>query len=261
MKSMCVVGVILTLAPSRAQPVELTLETASVSGMQYYVSLPSRWTDQRQWPVVVAIEGGRKDFPAMAQRYAQARQGLPFIIVTPLVLTNGGGDLQHLPNYHYPADVWKEIDRIGLCNFDLNGLVAVIADVHKKYNGENQVFMTGLSAGGHVTWAMVFHHPERLRAIALASGNFNGRCVDGTFSTARNRQRLAIRGFGGEHDEHRAGVPNSLEDQFNAAATLAKQYGYDDISYEVLPARGHEAFPNEVLAFFDSIRIRKGPLQ
>jgi poly(3-hydroxybutyrate) depolymerase len=243
-------------AQSSAEP---KLQTAAQTGMQYYVSLPSGWTAGRKWPVVVAIEGGRKDFKAMAQRYADARKGLPFIIVTPFVLTNGGGDLRHLPNYSYPPAVWEEVDRDGPCSFDLNGLIAVIADVQRKYSGEDKVFMTGLSAGGHLTWAMIFQHPEKLRAAALAAGNYNGRCMrDGQFSTAGDRHGLPIKGFGGETDEHRAGVENSLEDQFHAAATLAKQHGYSNISYEVIPGRGHEAFPDKVLEFFMALRDREG---
>lgn len=41
---------------------------------------------------------------------------MSFIIVSPVILTDGGGDDQrNLPVYHYPTEVWHEIDRIGVC--------------------------------------------------------------------------------------------------------------------------------------------------
>jgi hypothetical protein len=39
-----------------------------------------------------------------------------FIIVSPVIPTDGGGDDQrNLPVYYYPDGLWNEIDRIGAC--------------------------------------------------------------------------------------------------------------------------------------------------
>src|SRR5262245_51190666 len=66
------------------------LKTASTHPMKYYVSLPSGWTKDRTWPVVVTVAG--KGWLDNAVMYAQVRDGLrqPFIVVTPEVLANGG---------------------------------------------------------------------------------------------------------------------------------------------------------------------------
>jgi len=40
------------------------------------------------------IEGGLKNFRNSAEVYATARKPMPFIIVSPVILTNGGGDDQ-----------------------------------------------------------------------------------------------------------------------------------------------------------------------
>ena len=73
------------------------LKTASHHPMQYYISLPQGWTPEKKSPIVVTVTGGLKNFQANAQLFADARKNLPFIIVTPVNLTKGGGDLRH-PN-------------------------------------------------------------------------------------------------------------------------------------------------------------------
>src|SRR5258707_5223735 len=103
-----------------------TLETAAHHPMQYYISLPEGWNSSQKWPVVIALEGGNKNFLEMEQAYVRARRSMPFIIVTPVILTNGGDDLRGLPNYQYSDAVWDEVDRSGKCRFDLDGLSAVI---------------------------------------------------------------------------------------------------------------------------------------
>src|SRR5258708_21398855 len=90
-----------------------TLETAAHHPMQYYISLPEGWNAAGKWPVVIALEGGNKNFLEMEQAYVRARHSTPFIIITPVILTNGGYDLRALPNYHYSAEVWDQRDNPG----------------------------------------------------------------------------------------------------------------------------------------------------
>src|SRR5262245_6255435 len=86
------------------KPTEPILKTASRHPMQYYVSLPEGWTPTKQWAIVVMVTGGLKNFQYNAKLFAAARKKLPFIIVTPVNLTNGGGNnLRNLPEYNYAA--------------------------------------------------------------------------------------------------------------------------------------------------------------
>lgn len=89
----------------KAPAQEPVLWTASNHPMQYYLSLPQGWNAARTWPVVFVLDGGNKNFLKMARIFNEARGGLPFILVTPVILTNGGIDLRRLPEYHYsPVD-------------------------------------------------------------------------------------------------------------------------------------------------------------
>jgi poly(3-hydroxybutyrate) depolymerase len=235
-------------------PPQPTLQTAAHHPMQYYISLPEGWSAGKKWPVVIALEGGNKNFLDMEQAYIRARRAMPFIIVTPVILTNGGYDLRGLPNYHYADAVWDEAERTGKCRFDLEGLSAVIDDAQSRYGGEPGVFITGHSAGGHLAWAMAFQHPEKLAAVALTCGNYAGRCMtEENFSRANERINLRVNALQGEIDPVR--VP--LEDQFRRAASAARQHGYKNVSYEIVHGGAHERFADQVLVYFNSVRFAK----
>lgn len=228
---------------------DIALKTALHHPIQYYLSLPEGWTPAKKWPVVFTIEGGLKNFRNSAQGYSVARKHLPFIIVSPMILTDGGGDDQrNLPEYHYPSDVWDEIDKIGICAFDQQGLDAIMDDLRQQYGAEDKYFITGHSAGAHLTWAMVLMHPEKLAAAATSCGNFNGRCIT-KVSSAAERLRLPVRAFQGELDEHRQG----LEEQFAKARELVTANGYTNISFELVKGAGHVPLADQVLAYFSSV--------
>jgi len=271
-----VAGLSSPATPSDSRPADTAsapvLRTAPGCPMQYYVSLPNGWTPRKKWPVVVTLDGGNKEWRANADTFAAARGNLQFIIVTPLILTNGGmAENSRLPNYQYPDSVWRLVEKVGPAIFDQEGLKAVADDVARRFNGRERYFLTGWSAGAHLMWMMVFMHPEALAGAASACGNFNGRGIT-SYSTAKERAALPVRGFVGAMDEARFGpggpkqkvrlmVPMSLvprqyglQGEFEYAAKLAKIHGYRNVSLKVMPRRGHEPFAREVLLWFNSIR-------
>src|SRR5581483_2152003 len=69
------------------------VKTATTHPMQYYVSLPGGWNENRAWPVVMIVEAAEREFLKTLQVFEKARGDRPFILVAPLVTTNGG------PNY------------------------------------------------------------------------------------------------------------------------------------------------------------------
>ena len=251
-------GLAATL-PSGQAP---TLRTARSHPMQYYISLPRGWTKERKWPVVVTIDGGNKEWLDNAQEFARVRdkESLPFIIVTPLVLTNGGGafqNLRHLPQYNYPTAVWDNAEKTGRCAFDIDGLDAIMSDVRAEYSAQDKFFITGWSAGGHLTWAMIFRYPEQLRGAALTGANF-GHCFNteidapGVFSTAPERTNLPVKIFDGEHDPQF----DDLQEQNLGLIRSAHDHGYQKISRYVVPGKAHSPMPEEVLPYFFSLLDR-----
>ncbi len=229
------------------------LKTASSHPIQYYLSLPEGWTAGKKWPVVVVIESADREFLDAAKAFAQARQHRPFILVTPLVVTNGGSGFRNVPTYHYPDAVWTMIQESGQFNFDMDGINAVMQDVVKQYGGEDKYFVTGFEAGGHTAWGILFNHPEAIRAAALVCPNYLGRWVDEQrISSAARRTNLPIKNFVGTKDDLcSAGHPIST--QMQRAMSLASAHGYQNVSLTRVGGKGHERLADEVLEYFSSL--------
>jgi poly(3-hydroxybutyrate) depolymerase len=228
------------------------LKTASSHPIQYYLSLPNGWTATKKWPVVVVIESADREFLQAATAFANARGSRPFIIVTPLVITNGGAGFRSVPTYHYSDAVWDRIQSSGQFQFDMDGLTAIVQDVTKQYRGEEKFFLTGFEAGGHTVYGVLFNHPEMVRAAVAVCPNYQGRWVDDAhISTAPERVDLPIKNFAGGNDTLcSAGKP--IHDQMLRAMTVASEHGYKNVAEVRIEGRGHERMESEVLDFFAS---------
>jgi dienelactone hydrolase len=161
-----------------------------------------------------------------------------------------------MPEYHYADSVWDQVGRTGRCRFDVEGLHAVLADVQQRYQGEQRYFVTGWSAGGHLTWALVFREPERLRAAALSGANFNGRCLTNEVpvpfpvSRASERPGLPIKLLEGSED------PALTSPQPEKAMSLATANGYTNVTRDTIAGMPHSPMPARVLAFFATLWSR-----
>jgi len=172
----------------------LQLKTASTHPIQYYLSLPDGWSAAKKWPVLIVIESANRDFLEATNAFAAARKQRPFIIVTPLVLTNGGSGYRSVPTYHYSDQVWDSVQSSEAFKFDMDGITAIMQDVVKEYGGEDKYFIAGLEAAGHTIWGVLFNHPEAVRAATLVCPNYAGRWVDEAhISSAPERAALPIR--------------------------------------------------------------------
>ncbi|HEV7396418.1 MAG TPA: hypothetical protein VGN86_07905 [Pyrinomonadaceae bacterium] len=230
------------------------LKTASTHPIQYYLSLPEGWVAGKKWPVVIVIESAEREFQQAATAFAQARGHQPFILITPLVVTNGGAGYRSVPTYHYSDPVWDGIQKSGQFRFDMDGITAIMQDVTKQYGGEDKYFVTGFEAGGHTVWGILFNHPEAVRGAALVCPNYLGRWVDEkTISPAAERTGLPIRNLIGTRDELCSpGKP--IYTQMQNAMSLADAHGYKNVSLARVEGKGHERLADEVLAYFSSLK-------
>jgi dienelactone hydrolase len=229
------------------------LQTASSHPIQYYLSLPEGWVAGKKYPVVMVIESAEREFLQAATAFAQARHQRPFILVTPLVVTNGGAGYRSVPTYHYSDQVWDRIQSSSQFKFDMEGITAIMRDVVKQYGGEDKYFVTGFEAGGHTVWGILFNHPEAVRGAALVCPNYLGRWVDeGHISSAAERTALPIRNLIGTKDGLCApGHPIYI--QMQKAISVAETHGYKNVSLGRVEDKGHERLAGEVLAYFSSL--------
>ena len=229
------------------------LKTASTHPIQYYLSLPEGWVANKKWPVVVVIDSAERDFLQAATAFANARRQRPFILVTPLVVTNGGAGARSVPTYHYSDPVWDKIQSSGPFVFDLDGITAIMQDVVKQYGGEDKYFITGLEAAGHTVFGILFNRPEALRGAAIVCPNYQGRWVDEAhISTAPERSALPVRNFIGANDTLCA-EGNPIYTQMQKAMSVAEAHGYKNVSLTRVEGKGHERLAEEVLAYFASL--------
>ena len=227
--------------------------TASAHPIHYFVSLPSGWSPQRTWPVIVVVPDAEREFRKTAESFAKARGSLPFVIVVPMILGGGGTAQQHKSDFDYADSAWKIADRVGYCDFDEDGMTAVLDEVQRLYHTESKIFLTGWEAGGHVVIPQLLRHPERVRGAVAVTPNFLGRCVTpATHTLTGAESTIPVRVFGGGSDP--AWTSNSpLFTQSARFDSLARARGFKNVSDSVIQNRGHGSLATDVVNYFATL--------
>ena len=239
---------------AQASPSTAVMErTASSYPIHYFVSVPQGWNSQRTWPVIVVIPDAEREFRKTAATFAAARGSTPFVIVVPMVLGGGGTAQQHKNDFDYPDSTWSVADRAGFCDFDEAGLTAVLDDVRRLYHTDSKIFLTGWEAGGHVVIPQLLRHPERMRAFAVVTPNFQGRCVvPPTRNLTIAESQIPVRVFGGDKDP--AWTSSSpLVSQSSRFDSLARARGFRNVSDSLIRNGGHGALATNVVGYFASL--------
>ena len=144
--------------PDIDAPLRCTIEFNGAE-REYYVRLPLGYVqDKTYWPLVSVHGGGgdgRSHFLAKDVRRAADEMGLDAIVVSPSFSNDDPQASQ------FPA--------LGEGQF----LQAVIEDLHRHYQLEPKILLTGYSRGGHFTHRFAFSHPELVEAVApFAAGTW-----------------------------------------------------------------------------------------
>jgi hypothetical protein len=219
-------------------------KTATNHPMQYLLSLPTGWKAGKTWPVVLVIESANRDFAATAREFESARGSMPFILVTPFVLTGGGPSIRDVPSYRYTASTWTRIDRDGPWKFDDEGVGAVLADVRRLYGGD-RAMITGWEAGGHTLFGLSFNHPNQFKAAAPVCPNYAARWISPATEKAAG---VPMRCFVGARDEMWARFSGQRE----RARLVARARGFSDLTTTRVQGKGHEPLAGAVLSWFHS---------
>src|SRR5947207_14506998 len=221
--------------------------------MHYVISLPPGWNAQRTWPVLVVIPDAEREFRKTAETFAAPRGSTPFVIVVPMVLGGGGTAHQHKSNFDYPDSVWHVADRVGYCDFDEDGMTAVLDDVRRVYHTDSKIFLTGCEAGGDVVIPQLLRHPERIRAVAVVTPNFLGRCVTpATRKLTDAESQIPVRIFGGDKDPAWAST-SPLFTQSARFDSLARTRGFRNVGDSLIKNRSHGALAGDVVEYFATL--------
>lgn len=246
-------GVIGAGAPSSST---VTHHTATTHAMRYHVALPSGWSADRTWPVLVVIPDASRDFVGTLEAFAAARRDRPLILVAPEVLSCGGARTRVPERYSYARAVWDSVQGGDDFAFDEAGTAAVLADVRRTWHGAPTAFLTGWEAGGHTVWALAFRHPERWRGVAPVTPNYLRRGLDArSFSTAPERARLPLQVFwAGSVDPAMEQALQYFRAQTDTALADARAHGFAPATIRTVAGAPHGPLAEAVLAWADSLR-------
>ncbi len=248
----CVAAARLTAQQPAPAP-NVIERTATAHPIHYFVSLPTGWNANRAWPLLVVIPDADREFRKTADAFAAARGATPFVIVVPMILGGGGTAQQHKAEFDYPESTWSVADRVGYCQFDEDGLTAVLDDVRRLYHTDSKIFLTGWEAGGHVIVPQLLGHPERLRAVVIVTPNFLGRCVTpATRPVTATESRIPVRVFGGDKDPAWASS-SPLVTQSARFDSLARARGFKSVSDSLIRNRGHGSLAADVVGYFTTL--------
>ena len=241
-----------------ATPGAISEHQASGSVMRYHVSLPAGWTAKRSWPVLVVIPDAGRDFRGNLEAFIAVRGNRPFILVAPEVLSCGGARSRTRDHYTYTSSEWDSLQKGDDFAFEDAGLSAVLAEVRRLWNGEPKGFLTGWEAGGHTVWAQAFRHPERWRAVAPVTTNYQRRGVDPTsMSRADGKASLLIQAFRcGTTTDADAVMLQSVDDQMASALADARARGFSAPPVRIVSGAKHGPLAEAVVAWCDSLRQR-----
>jgi dienelactone hydrolase len=227
---------------------------ASQHPIQYYISLPryragGSSTAAQPQALVITVDGSDREFWGYHAAFVRARRDLPFALVTPFVVSNGGPP--NRSDYSYSADIFKAALGDPL-TFDVAGVSAIIRDLRGRFGSGLPVYLTGFSAGGHLTWLFLLTHPDLLAGAALASANFAGRGLQ-LGSIARTPARVPVRAFYGAEDRR----ADALLSQWDHARVEAEQRGCCDLTRVVVPGASHSPFARTVIEYFTDLAVTR----
>jgi len=220
-----------------------------------YVSLPKGWKKGGKYPILVAVDGAGCGFEGCGRGFAAARGSRPLIVVSPMTFTNTNTlDAAKYPAY--PKETLQKWDGNRI-EFDGPGVEGVLAEVRKRFGGEEKIFVTGFSGGGNYCYYKLLHDPEGVRGAAPACANFAGYGVQGA-PGAGPSGGPPVHIFTGEKDEHRDftfGKKDSpgIEPQTDNAVAALKQLGYTKVDRTMIPGVGHNSCTAQVWKFIDGV--------
>ncbi|MEP0842487.1 MAG: hypothetical protein HRF43_07215, partial [Phycisphaerae bacterium] len=204
-------------------------------GRPYLLYVPSRYREDRRWPLVVTCHGTRPADTAGLQMKEWKGLGemRGFLVAAPELtaasaLTPGA-----------PEQIRRQLD-------DEQAILSMLSAIKAARSIDDaQVFITGWSAGCYVALFAGLRHPEVFRGISLRQGNFNPAFVEPCIPFLDQNQPIQVT----------SAELDLLRDEAKRCLDWLRMHGLDPTPLEQFS--GHRRGPEPVFAFFaDVIRNR-----
>ena len=226
--------------------------------MVAYVSIPWKWSPAKPSPALFCFAGAGKEYKQICDNFHNAVGDGPYVVVSPVTLSNTNSVNEAGFAAWYPASVVKPYD--GGMNpnsirqrmeFDLPGVLALAKAMHESANTEERICITGFSGGGLPCYGTMITSPNLIAAAAPACANYylnlppHGR--------ANNVQ---VQQFFGEKDNFNAAINTApgLIAQGHEAASALSAMGYDIADPVLVPNVGHAPMVQQVIDFMKIAR-------
>lgn len=204
------------LGADRQEPATFTKTVCKDVELRHWVYLPKEYgaDTTKSWPLILFLHGSgergneldRVKVNGLPKELGAGRE-IPAIVLSP----------QCPAGAQWPGDLMVE------------GLMALLDDAQARYRVDpRRVHVTGLSLGGHGTWALAAAHPDRFAAIAPV-------CGAGDPEMAYPLRRVPIWAFHGAKDPV---VPIAYMQEM--ADAMARVHG--DMRTTVYPEAGHDSW-------------------
>jgi len=134
----------------------------------YLLYVPSRYSDNKSFPLVVACHGTWPYDQAsyQMQEWANFAEHRSIIVAAPNLLAARGD---------FPPGAAEQIARQ---EQDETAILAMVSEIKRKYNiAESRVFLTGWSAGAFDILYTGLKNPDVFRALVVRQGSFDPRFV------------------------------------------------------------------------------------
>ena len=200
----------------------------------YYLYLPTGYTPNKSWPLVLTLHG-MKPFdsaPAQAKEWQSTADQYGMVVVAP-ELKNSDLFMQ------YPL---KDIS--GGVKEDKKEVIAILKTVMNRCNiDRSRIFGTCWSSGGYLLHYIVNQHPDMFAGLCT-----RGSCFSEDILSVDNARVMARRGFPvliyyGENDL--AGIRKESQ----RAIDWYRELGFP-VTRKIVPGLGHERVPDLAAAFF-----------
>jgi pimeloyl-ACP methyl ester carboxylesterase len=149
-------------------PAPTRLITEPLTEGKYYLYVPSNYTPEKRWPLVVTCHGTPPWDTAKFQvdEWSPLAEDKGCIILAPKLRGTRGDFAPRLA------------EQIKRQRSDERLILAAVNHVKAGYSiADDQVFLTGWSAGGYAVLYTGLRHPDVFRALAIRQGNFDRRYV------------------------------------------------------------------------------------
>jgi poly(3-hydroxybutyrate) depolymerase len=167
------------------------------TGTKYWKYVPSNYSRDRDWPLVVTLHGTIPwdTYTRQIKEWKSLAEDKGFIVVAPDLESSQG----LFPIFNRQG-WYRDLER------DERVILAVMEDVRGHYRIDadpNAVLLTGFSAGGFAMWHTGLRNPSRFGMLVSMSCNSDVRMMEDLKLVSEEARRMRIRLFWGKDENIR----------------------------------------------------------